>query len=80
MESTQNVFQKADDINRCLQRVVLEYQRRIHQKNLDFTITAMSLDHNGKILLAGDANGLMYWIEVESLEIQVMKRLMKKQY
>ena len=70
METTEHVFKKADEMNKCLQKVAIEYQRRITNQTLDFQITALSIEHNNKILLAGDSNGIMYRAEIKELRTE----------
>ena len=74
MESTQHVFQKAEELTKCLQRCGGELQRRISLKMLEFQATAITIETNSEDLLAGDSNGSLHRISIRDLVITCLKQ------
>ena len=74
METTEYVYQKAEEMNKSLQKVIIEYQRRISSKILTFQITALKIESNGAIFLAGDSSGRMYRAEIKNLAMQILDK------
>ena len=71
---TINLYRKADDMNKCLQKVVAEFHQRRHVKSMDFQITAMKIEASGKVLIAGDVNGFLYHIPISDLDPETVTK------